>query len=89
MSDDLFFAAEIDGGILVIDLHAADNIPDALEQLEKKLFFLFNNGILYSKVIHGIGSGRLAEAVHEYLDRNPLVKEWRETEQGGSCIIIF
>lgn len=89
MQDKLFFAAEIDTGISVIDLHAADNIPDALEQLEKELFFLFNKGILYGKVIHGIGSGRLAEAVHERLEKNPLVKEWREAEQGGSCIVLF
>jgi len=89
MQDELFFAAEIDTGILVVDLHAFDTIPEALEQLEKELFFLFNKGVLYIKIIHGIGSGRLGSAVHERLHQNPLVKAWKETEQGGSCIVIF
>ncbi len=86
---DIFFAAEIDPHIAVVDLHESTTIVEALEQLEQKLFFLSQRGEKYIRVVHGIGSGRLASAVHEALDQNPLVKEWKESEHGGSCIIFF
>lgn len=89
MLDDLFFAAEIDQNIFEIDLHTSDNIPDATHQLEQELFRSSQNHLLYCKVIHGIGSGRLAEVVHEKLSQNPLVQEWRETPDGGSCLVLL
>lgn len=89
MLDDVFFAAEIDSHIAVIDLHEFYTISEALEQLEQKLFLLFNKGEKYIRVVHGIGSGSLAAAVHGVLDKNPLVKNWRESEKGGSCILLL
>ena len=87
--DDIFFAAEIDSHIARIDLHTEDNILSALEQLEQKLFLLFNKEERYVRIIYGIGSGRLRISVHEALSKNPLVKSWKESEGGGSCIILF
>lgn len=89
MPDDVFFAAEIDQNIFEIDLHGCDNIPDAIDLLEQKLFYLSQNHIPYCKVIHGIGSGRLAQVVHEKLSCNPLVEKWKETSEGGSCFVIL
>ena len=89
MLDDIFFAAEIDTHIATVDLHEFCTVPEALEQLEKKLFLLFNSGTQYARVIHGIGSGRLAEAVHAALSKNPMIQKWKESEPGGSCIILF
>lgn len=86
---DIFFAAEIDPHIGVVDLHGFSTIVEGLEQLEQKLFLLFNSGEKYIRVVHGIGGGNLAAAVHDALDKNPLVKIWKESEKGGSCIIVF
>lgn len=89
MLDDVFFAAEIDSHIAVVDLHEFTTIPEALEQLERKLFLLCKSGEKYIRVVYGIGTGRLAKAVHEALDKNPLLRAWKESENGGSCIVIF
>ena len=89
MYSDKFFAAEINPHTVTIDLHESYTIVDALEQLEKELFLVFNRGEKYCRVVHGIGTGRLADAVHEALTKNPLVLDWQESEQGGSCLVIF
>lgn len=89
MSSDKFFAAEINPHTVVIDLHTTNTVIGALEQLEKELFLVFNTGEKYCRVIHGIGTGILAEAVHKALSKNPLVADWQESEQGGSCLILF
>lgn len=86
---DKFFAAEIDSSIASIDLHGNTNIVDALEQLEKELFFLSQQGERYCTVIHGIGTGRLAAVVHEKLEKHPLVVGWKESEQGGRCLVLL
>lgn len=72
-----------------IDLHGTRFLQDALEQLEKELFFFFQKGEKNVRVIHGIGTGKLAHAVHEALTKNPMVVEFGEEETGGSCIICF
>lgn len=89
MSREKFFAAEIDSHIAVIDLHQSSTLFDALEQLENELFFLSQQGTRYCSVVHGIGTGRLAEAVHERLEKHPLVVAWQESEQGGRCLVLF
>lgn len=82
-----FFGAEIDDRISVIDLHDTGNIPDALEKMERELYEVYNSGERYCRVIHGIGEGKLANAVHKNLEKNPMVGEWKC--EGGSCIILF
>ena len=86
---DKFFAAEIDCNIATIDLHQSINIFDALEQLEHGLYILSSRGLFYCTVVHGIGSGQLAEAVHERLKKHPLVSGSRESESGGRCLVVF
>jgi len=72
-----------------IDLHGTPFLHDALEQLEKELFFFFQKGEKNVRVIHGIGTGKLADAVHEALTKNPMVVEFAEEQTGGSCIVRF
>lgn len=84
-----FFAAQIDTHISTIDLHAADNINDALLLLEKELFRFSQQKIPYVKIIYGIGSGNLGQAVHDEIKNHPLVQDWEETGEGGSCFVIL
>ncbi len=72
-----------------IDLHHASTITDALEQLEHELFLVYMNKLGECRVIHGIGTGALAQAVHEELSKNPMVRQWREEEHGGSCRVTL
>lgn len=83
-----FFAANISPTLPTIDLHYSGSVSDALEKLEKGLSN-FVQMEQYCRVVHGIGEGVLATAVHESLNKNPLVAEWREEENGGSCIVLF
>ncbi len=83
-----FFAANISQNISTIDLHNAGSVSEALEQLGKGLSE-FVQKEQYCRIVHGIGEGILANAVHESLNKNPLVVEWREEENGGSCIVVF
>lgn len=73
--------------IPTIDLHHAETIPDALDTLERELFYFFKQKETIIQVIHGIGTGALAAAVHEALGNNPMVKSREESEDGGSCIV--
>lgn len=82
-----FFAASIDQNIFSIDLHATASVPAALEQLEHELFLCFKKEKNYCQVIHGIGEGILAEAVHEALTKNPMVVGWKC--DGGRCLVVF
>lgn len=84
---DPFFAAEIDQAVPQIDLHHTTNIADALDVLEKELYSMYTLGVPYLRVIHGIGEGALARAVHKALEKNPMVVAHKQT--GGSTIVLF
>jgi len=87
--EEIFFAASIDQDISAIDLHGIANPARAIEQLESQLFLLFQNKVKYCRVVHGIGAGVLARAVHGVLGKNPMVHGWKEEESGGSCVVVF
>ncbi len=75
--------------IPTIDLHGIADMALALEQLERQLFSFYKKKQLCCRVVHGIGTGVLAAAVHRALTSNPLIKEWHEEESGGSCMIYM
>lgn len=75
--------------IPVIDLHGIIDPFLALEQLEKELFLLFQHKHHSLRVVHGIGTGRLADLVHEALQNNPLVVKFEEENTGGSCLVFL
>ena len=86
---DKFFAAEINEDAVSIDLHNFQNIYDALEHLERELFYFAQEKESYCRVIHGIGTGAMARAVGEALGANPLVVGWKVELHGGSTIALF
>mgnify|MGYP001581596487 FL=1 len=73
----------------VIDLHGIPSIQEALELLERELYRAWKLKIREGRIVHGIGEGKMAEAVHEVLKKNPIIRSWQEDESGGSCIIFF
>ncbi len=89
MFDPRIFGAELDPRITTIDLHETKSVVEALDQLEKEIYQVFKKHVRHARIIHGIGEGILARAVHDALNKNPLIAEWHEEESGGSCIIIF
>ena len=84
---DSFFSASIDPSISEIDLHGISIVTEALDTLERELFREYNVGTKYCKVIHGIGTGELCKQVHEALEKNPMVREYRQ--DGGATIVLF
>ena len=45
MEESVFLALCNDDKILTIDLHESESVVDALEQLEKELFFIFKKDV--------------------------------------------
>lgn len=82
----LYFAQFRDD-IPVIDLHGVPLLSDAVDQLEHDLFLLQQSGEKQCKIIYGIGTGALQNAVLAALEKNPMVGEVHELE--GACIVSF
>ncbi|MBU0661185.1 Smr/MutS family protein [Patescibacteria group bacterium] len=73
--------------IATIDLHCTSEIGEALDQLDHELYVYVNRKERYCRVIYGIGSGRLRQAVLQLLAKNPMVRQWKEEASGGSCVV--
>jgi len=84
-----FFAAEIDPNIYKIDLHGDINMESAMEKLDRELLKVYNLGLNYCLIIHGIGEGVLSKKVHESLRTNPIVEGFKLGEDGGSTLVII
>lgn len=65
-------------------------VNEALEELEPFLNHASLEGASSVTVIHGVGTGMLARAVHEHLTRHPLIKSFRRGEQseGGAGVTV-
>jgi len=87
MEDIQFFGPGIDQNIFTIDLHDSGNIFDALTKMERELYQVYQLRKKNCRVVHGIGEGKLAEAVHESLKKNPMIKDFEC--DGGSCLVLF
>ncbi|MBT1073500.1 endonuclease MutS2 [Pelotalea chapellei] len=55
-------------------------VEEALDMLEPFLNHSSLSGLREVRIIHGLGSGRLRQAVREHLARHPLVEEYRPGE---------
>jgi DNA mismatch repair protein MutS2 len=55
-------------------------VDEALDLLEPFLNHASLGGLREVRVIHGLGTGRLRDAVREFLARHPLVDEYRAGE---------
>ena len=63
---------------------------EALRKLEEFLDQAYLTNRAEVRVIHGIGSGALKKAVHEYLETSPYCAGFRQAEphQGGAGATI-
>ncbi len=58
-----------------LDLHGM-TVKSALEALEKTLDLALLEGTAKIEAMHGLGSGKVKEAVHKYLSRSRHVEEY-------------
>jgi len=75
---------------LEIDLRGM-RVDDALEELERHLDSAFLVGMPFLYVIHGKGTGRLRQAIRQWLKRNTYVKSFtsgNEAEGGDGVTMI-
>ncbi|MFB6225966.1 MAG: Smr/MutS family protein [Candidatus Paceibacteria bacterium] len=84
----LFSAAEMDDNCPTIDLHSSQSIPEAIDQLERELYFYYDDGAEYCEVIYGGGTGALKKKVLEELEDNPMIEDLKR-KCGGSCVVLF
>ena len=63
-------------------------VDEALPAVEKYLDRAFTSGLSRVHVIHGIGSGRLRQAITELLAQHPLVRRFQAGDAGGGTTIV-
>lgn len=84
-----FLAAELSPDIATIDLHGDGGIQDALDHLERDLYLFFSRGETFCRVVTGIGTGAMARAVIDALEKNPMIGGIQKEESGGSFLVLF
>jgi DNA mismatch repair protein MutS2 len=57
-------------------------VEEALDRLDQYLYDAFMAGMPSVRIVHGKGTGKLRHAVHESLDKHPLVKSYRLGDYG-------
>ncbi|OGN97600.1 MAG: hypothetical protein A2Z77_04350 [Chloroflexi bacterium RBG_13_51_36] len=57
-------------------------VEEALWRLDQYLYDAFMAGLSSIRIVHGKGTGKLRHAVHESLDKHPLVKSYRLGDYG-------
>lgn len=63
-------------------------VDDALPAVEKYLDRAFTAGLSRVHIIHGVGSGRLRQAITELLAQHPLVRRFQAGDAGGGTTIV-
>jgi DNA mismatch repair protein MutS2 len=63
-------------------------VDDALPAVEQYLDRATVQGIPRVRIIHGIGSGRLREAIADFLQHHPLVHRFHVGDAGGGTTIV-
>ncbi|MBD3311389.1 MAG: hypothetical protein GF349_02745 [Candidatus Magasanikbacteria bacterium] len=81
----LIYSAEIGADIPELDLHGF-YVKDALEKLESFIFQNYKSDSVV-RIIYGGGTGRLEEAVTEYLKKHPQVE--KILKYSGNCLVVF
>lgn len=84
-----FLAADTDVNLPELDLHGVYILSEAVDALEKQLYRWTKKQVRCARVVHGFGTGALADVVHKTITDHPLVKAWRDAPSGGSCIIFL
>ena len=89
MNSVTLLAAQLNEDITTIDLHCGNAVSSALDILERDIYRSYQNGDMYCRVVHGIGTGTLATATRNALTKNPLVADWHPDENGGATYVFF
>jgi len=67
-------------------------VDDALEESDKFLDRALLEGKKAVRIIHGFGTGKLRQAIRDYLRKHPAVKSWRpgaENERGDGATVAL
>ena len=63
-------------------------IDEALPTVEKYLDRAFTEGLPRVHIVHGVGSGRLRQAITALLEHHPLVRRFQAGDAGGGTTIV-
>ena len=65
-------------------------VEDGLEELERYLEKAYSSGLLFVRIVHGKGTGRLREAVRNALRSSPYVASFEEPKdnEGGAGVTV-
>jgi DNA mismatch repair protein MutS2 len=63
-------------------------IDEALPTVEKYLDQAFTAGLPRVHIVHGVGSGRLRQAITALLEHHPLVRRFQAGDAGGGTTIV-
>ena len=65
-------------------------VDEGLEELEKYLERAYSAGLLFVRIVHGKGTGRMREAVRNALKASPYVTSYEEPKdnEGGAGVTV-
>jgi DNA mismatch repair protein MutS2 len=63
-------------------------VDEALPTVEKYLDRAFTEGLSRVYIVHGVGSGRLRQAITALLEHHPLVRRFQAGDAGGGTTIV-
>jgi len=65
-------------------------VEDGVEELERYLERAYSSGLLFVRIVHGKGTGKLREAVRSALKDSPYVASFEEPEdnEGGAGVTV-
>jgi DNA mismatch repair protein MutS2 len=74
---------------LTLDLHGF-RVDEALRETDRHIDRALREDFAYVRIMHGLGSGKLYKAIHEYLRTHPSVRSYRfaNDDDGGAGVTI-
>jgi DNA mismatch repair protein MutS2 len=65
-------------------------VEDGLEELDRYLEKAYSSGLLFVRIVHGKGTGKLREAVRNALKSSPYVASFEEPKdsEGGAGVTV-
>ena len=71
-------------------LHRVQLVEDGLDELERYLERAYSSGLLFVRIVHGKGTGKMREAVRNALKGSPYVSSYEEPKdgEGGAGVTV-
>ncbi len=68
-----------------------ERVESAIEKLDVYVDTAYTSGLPFGRIIHGKGTGKLRQAVRDYLQKHPLISKVTEGQpnEGGSGVTII